>query len=234
MAAATLAGTSALADLEDEQQLEQPAHRKPSSAGGASTGTAAAGAGAASDVVALPPRAPPSATHLAYLVGQCRPCVLRPFCFFVSWSGVLALAYRGFPRQLAGLKAALPEYYAGLPPEAPGSRWPKTTLAALRDGRRLTPEQLATLSRICWCACACMRAVMCVCLWGGGSVILPLSAAVSSADAPCAPCPRTLTTASAAASSSRRRRPSSRRCSSTASLPSCTSAARSSARSAAR
>ncbi len=30
-----------------------------------------------------------------------------------------------------------------------GSKWPKTSIGCLRDGRRLTPEQLATLCRIC-------------------------------------------------------------------------------------
>lgn len=37
----------------------------------------------------------------------------------------------------------------GLPRENPGSRWPKTSLGALKDGARLTPEQLQTLNAIC-------------------------------------------------------------------------------------
>lgn len=39
----------------------------------------------------------------------------------------------------------------GLPKENPGSMWPKTTFGCLRDGRRLTPEQLATLLELCRC-----------------------------------------------------------------------------------
>lgn len=34
---------------------------------------------------------------------------------------------------------------------AAGSKWPKTSIGCLRDGRRLTPEQLVTLCRICRC-----------------------------------------------------------------------------------
>lgn len=90
------------------------------------------------------------ATQLAYLVDQCTPCVLRPFAFFVSWQGVLTLAYRGFPEPLVALKAGLADYYGGLPEENPGSRWPKTSLGALKDGRRLTPEQLKKLNAVCW------------------------------------------------------------------------------------
>jgi hypothetical protein len=33
--------------------------------------------------------------------------------------------------------------------QSPGSRWPKTSLAALREGRRLTPAQLQRLNEIC-------------------------------------------------------------------------------------
>jgi hypothetical protein len=47
-------------------------------------------------------------------------------------------------------QADLPNYYGGLPPENPGSRWPKTSLGALRDGRRLTPEQFKVLMKICF------------------------------------------------------------------------------------
>lgn len=36
-----------------------------------------------------------------------------------------------------------------MPKESPGSKWPKTTLAALRDGKRLTPQQLEILNDLC-------------------------------------------------------------------------------------
>eukprot|EP00899_Mesostigma_viride_P003673 jgi/Mesvir1/13306/Mv08596-RA.1 len=50
------------------------------------------------------------------------------------------------PRQL---KAAIQEEFPALPRENPGSLWPKTSLAALRDGKRLSMEQLRALKAIC-------------------------------------------------------------------------------------
>ena len=63
-------------------------------------------------------------------------CTLHPACFFVAWNGVLTLVYRGFPCSLARLKQRLAEAETslGLCGESFGSRWPKTTLGALRDG----------------------------------------------------------------------------------------------------
>lgn len=52
----------------------------------------------------------------------------------------------------AALQSDLSDYYGGLPKENPGSLWPKTSLAAVKDNKRLTPEQLRTLISICWCA----------------------------------------------------------------------------------
>ena len=72
-------------------------------------------------------------------------CVLRPQTYFVAWNGVLTLVYEGFPPVLAGIKARLNEEDA-LPPENFGSRWPKTTLAALQDDA--PPLSLAELTRL--------------------------------------------------------------------------------------
>ena len=71
-------------------------------------------------------------------------CVLRPQTYFVAWNGVLTLVYDGFPPVLAGIKARLNE--EDLPPENFGSRWPKTTLAALHDDA--PPLSLAELTRL--------------------------------------------------------------------------------------
>lgn len=43
----------------------------------------------------------------------------------------------------------LADYYDGLPKESPGSRWPKTSLACVQEGKRLTPQQLARLNELC-------------------------------------------------------------------------------------
>lgn len=110
--------------------------------------TAAAAAADASTPASAP--APGGETRLEYLARQTSACLVTPKAFFVSWQGVLTLAYSGFPPQLAALKAALADAHGdALPKESPGSRWPKTSLGAVRDGRRLTPEQLSALLRVC-------------------------------------------------------------------------------------
>ena len=76
-------------------------------------------------------------------------CVLRPQTYFVAWNGVLALVYAGFPPVLAGIKARLNDE-DGLPPENFGSRWPKTTLAALHDDAPpLSLAELTILRALC-------------------------------------------------------------------------------------
>ena len=76
-------------------------------------------------------------------------CVLRPQTYFVAWNGVLALVYDGFPPVFAGIKARLNEE-DGLPPENFGSRWPKTTLAALRDDAPpLSLTDMTSLRALC-------------------------------------------------------------------------------------
>jgi len=85
---------------------------------------------------------------LAVLDGT-RACVLRPAQYFPAWQGVLTLCYTGLPPALADAKAHLAARYPHLPKENPGSMWPKTTVACLREGKRLSPEQLATLLRVC-------------------------------------------------------------------------------------
>lgn len=86
---------------------------------------------------------------LEALLAAGRASLLRPQAFFVSWQGVLTLAYSGFTGALVELKQRITAAHPTLPPENPGSKWPKTSIGCLRDGRRLTPEQLATLCHIC-------------------------------------------------------------------------------------
>ncbi|GBF97525.1 hypothetical protein Rsub_10448 [Raphidocelis subcapitata] len=124
-------------EQQPQQQQLPPHHQRGSSASGSEDPRSPAPLG-------LGPT-----THMAYLIEQCRPCVLRPFCFFVSWQGVLTLAFTGFPPALVTLKDDVSSFYSCLPRENPGSRWPKATLGALRDGRRLTPQELAALKDVC-------------------------------------------------------------------------------------
>ena len=86
---------------------------------------------------------------VALLCADCEPCELRASRFFVAWSGVLTLAWEGFPPAVAALKRKIARAFPALPEEKPGSRWAKTTLGCLKDGARLTPEALATLAEVC-------------------------------------------------------------------------------------
>lgn len=56
---------------------------------------------------------------------------------------------RGFPPPVANLKRQIDASHPGLDKENPGSLWPKTSLGALKDDKRLTPDQLKALNAIC-------------------------------------------------------------------------------------
>ena len=78
--------------------------------------------------------------------------VLRPNQLFVAWDGVLVLAFEGFPADLARLKERLGSSNVGkqLVKEGFGSKWPKTTLAALTDSAPpLTGKDLSKLKSLC-------------------------------------------------------------------------------------
>ena len=69
--------------------------------------------------------------------------------FFPARDGVLTLVYAGFPSPLVEIKNLLEEMLPGLGPEDEGSKWPKTTLAAVRDGTTLDPDRVARLLQLC-------------------------------------------------------------------------------------
>jgi hypothetical protein len=82
------------------------------------------------------------------------PALLVPKSFFMAWGGVLVVAFDGFPPALAAVKQALNAHLAGQcaghSREPFGSRWPKATLAATKDGRPpLTLAHLSSLRRLC-------------------------------------------------------------------------------------
>ena len=79
-------------------------------------------------------------------------CRLIPSSYFIAWNGVIVLVYAGFPPPIASLKASLNDPSNGFPfrKEGFGSKWPKTTLGALRDDATpLTLEELARLRALC-------------------------------------------------------------------------------------
>ncbi|PSC69962.1 plastid ribosomal S6 [Micractinium conductrix] len=108
---------------------------------------------AAVDTSAAPGATPPlAAPAVAPLVGELEATAasyLEPEAFFVSWQGVLTLAFRGFTAPLVDLKQRIYAAHPSLPAENPGSKWPKSSLGCLREGQRLTPEQLAALTAVC-------------------------------------------------------------------------------------
>lgn len=68
--------------------------------------------------------------------------------FFVSWSGVLTLVYTGFPAPILKVKDSL--HGQCIANENPGSRWPKTSLAAVNDEQpSMSQEQILGLQKIC-------------------------------------------------------------------------------------
>lgn len=79
-------------------------------------------------------------------------CVLRPHpeaALFVAWNGVLVLVYEGFPEPLHHAKTFMNDI-PHLIPENFGSKWPKTTLAALGDNAaEFTLKELESLRQIC-------------------------------------------------------------------------------------
>ena len=99
-----------------------------------------------------------TAPDLPGLGRELRPCCVEPIGFMVAWSGVLALRFAGFPPQLVRLKELIEENFGGLCPEGSGSKFPKSTLAALRAGKRLDPDQLQRLQQVCDLASARLAA----------------------------------------------------------------------------
>eukprot|EP00850_Spirogloea_muscicola_P002714 SM000010S04352 [mRNA] locus=s10:1079419:1087306:+ [translate_table: standard] len=138
-------------------------------------------AGAASDErpvsVAAPPALPlppPAATAprglLQDLISRTRACWYQPVEFFVAWQGVLTVIYQGIPPAFEELKLAIEGLSPAVVRENPGSKWPKTSLACLRDGARLSPYQLVALRHICRQAPPALSCIGCT-LSGGGQAV---------------------------------------------------------------
>lgn len=83
------------------------------------------------------------------LISSTQASCFRPLHFFVAWQGVLTIAYSGFPPSFSQLKEKLGNEALGIAKENPGSMWPKTTLACVKDSKRLSMEQLVQLRQIC-------------------------------------------------------------------------------------
>ncbi len=86
---------------------------------------------------------------LADIVARQPATNLLPRAFAILWYGVPALVYQGFSPSLLALKRKIAGELHHLPPEAMGSRWPKSNLGALPDGNLLTLDELRRLRTVC-------------------------------------------------------------------------------------
>ncbi len=73
---------------------------------------------------------------------------VSPRGFFIAWSGVPTLAYKGFRPVLLELKKEISRKTPDLKPENAGSIWPKTTFGALRDNRKLSLQDTKILRKL--------------------------------------------------------------------------------------
>jgi hypothetical protein len=88
-------------------------------------------------------------TTITGIVARHPATTLIPRAFMIGWHGVPILVYQGFSPSLANLKQHIRQALRDLPPEAPGSRWPKTSLGALPDERPLDLDSLRRLRTLC-------------------------------------------------------------------------------------
>ena len=75
------------------------------------------------------------------------PMYFEPHAFFLARSGVLTLAYSGFPTGILRIQDALDDVDQ-LPVRTPGSIWPKTTIGALHDGTVLNRREIEEVLRL--------------------------------------------------------------------------------------
>tara|TARA_B100000809_G_C15077712_1_gene508485 strand:+ start:162 stop:902 length:741 start_codon:yes stop_codon:yes gene_type:complete len=88
--------------------------------------------------------------ELRRLIARKPTTALKPKMFFIARSGVPTLAHTGWTPTLTCLKRELEEEMHWLGAEDDGSKWPKTTLGALRDtDPGLTTDELKRLRTIC-------------------------------------------------------------------------------------
>ncbi|BBM96726.1 hypothetical protein MPTK1_1g00170 [Marchantia polymorpha subsp. ruderalis] len=86
---------------------------------------------------------------LISIISRAQACVYDAAEFFVAWQGVLTIAFCGIPNSILQIKRDVDQELQGVVRENPGSKWPKTSVACLRDDKVLTLEQLSKLRRIC-------------------------------------------------------------------------------------
>ncbi len=88
-------------------------------------------------------------SELEAIVNRYPVTTLKPVGFFLARSGVLTLAYEGFCSSLLSLKDEIEDSIPDVGIEHSGSKWPKTSLGALRAGTVLTIEEIEELHTLC-------------------------------------------------------------------------------------
>lgn len=99
-------------------------------------------------------RHPSPMSQLRTAVESTSSFTLQPRAFFIAWQGVLTLVYDSWPAAACRLKSALDTMTTAdgvslWKPENSGSKFPKTSIACLQDGKELTLEQLSQLQALC-------------------------------------------------------------------------------------
>ena len=75
-------------------------------------------------------------------------CYLKPKSFFVAWNSVITLVFTGWPEPIDTMKTELENAHL-LCSEFFGSKFPKITLASVKDGVEMTPKILFKIRRLC-------------------------------------------------------------------------------------
>ncbi len=78
----------------------------------------------------------------------CPTVLFRPTAFFVARCGVLTVVFDGFSDPILDLKNEIEDLFPDLEDEHDGSKWPKVTLAVLKDDENLKPRDIVRLRDI--------------------------------------------------------------------------------------
>jgi len=90
----------------------------------------------------------PSMSNIEQIIRITPTCFLRPKCFFVAWHSVITLVFNGWPEPIDTMKSELSSN-ASLCKEYFGSKFPKITLACVKDGVEMTPALLTEVRALC-------------------------------------------------------------------------------------
>jgi len=88
-------------------------------------------------------------SSLAAIIAQSPKYELEPVRFFVSWNGVVTIVFSGWPYSVIDMKQSLESSLPNLKKEDFGSKWPKITLAVLKDNSLFDKSRLEEIRSYC-------------------------------------------------------------------------------------